>query len=145
LSIAEASALIQSGQLSSVDYTRALLDRVDTLEPQLNAFITRTSERALAQARGADEAIARGEWKGPLHGVPFALKDIYDTAGVLTSGHSRVCIDRVPQKDATTTAKLQASGAVLMGMALSQSYTLQCILLVGGMWVCELLSFIFVV
>ena len=66
-------------------------------------------------ARAAEAEIARGNYRGPLHGVPFALKDIYDTAGVLTSGHSRTCIDRVPRKDATAVAKLRAAGAVLMG------------------------------
>ena len=66
-------------------------------------------------ARAAEAEIARGNYRGPLHGVPFAVKDIYDTAGVLTSGHSRTCIDRVPRKDATTVAKLRAAGAVLMG------------------------------
>ena len=66
-------------------------------------------------ASAAEAEIARGNWRGPLHGVPFAVKDIYDTAGVLTSGHSRICIDRVPAEDATAVARLRAAGAVLMG------------------------------
>jgi Asp-tRNA(Asn)/Glu-tRNA(Gln) amidotransferase A subunit family amidase len=115
LTLAEAAALIGARELSPVEYTRALLTRADALEPQLNAYITRTSEAALQDARAAEAEIARGGYRGPLHGIPYALKDIYDTAGVLTSGHSRTCIDRVPAKDATTVAKLRAAGAVLMG------------------------------
>ena len=115
LTLAEAAALIRARKLSPVEYTRALLARTDALEPQLNAYITRTSEAALEAARAAEAEIARGNWRGPLHGIPFAVKDIYDTAGVLTSGHSRTCIDRVPAKDATAVAKLRAAGAVLMG------------------------------
>jgi aspartyl-tRNA(Asn)/glutamyl-tRNA(Gln) amidotransferase subunit A len=115
LTLAEAAALIRASKLSSVEYTQALLARTDALEPQLNAYLTRTSEAAMVAARAAEAEIARGNWRGPLHGIPFAVKDIYDTAGVLTSGHSRICIDRVPDKDATSIAKLRAAGAVLMG------------------------------
>jgi len=115
LTLAEASALIRARRLSPLEYTQALLARTDALEPQLNAYITRTSEAAIESARAAEAEIARGNWRGPLHGIPFAVKDIYDTAGVLTSGHSRICIDRVPTKDATAVAKLRAAGAVLMG------------------------------
>jgi len=115
LTLAEAGALVRARKLSPVEYTRALLERTKALEPQLNAYITRTPEAALEAARAAEAEIARGNWRGPLHGIPFAVKDIYDTAGVLTSGHSRTCIDRVPDKDATAVAKLQAAGAVLMG------------------------------
>jgi aspartyl-tRNA(Asn)/glutamyl-tRNA(Gln) amidotransferase subunit A len=115
LTLAEAAALIQARKLSPVEYTQALLERTDALEPQLNAYITRTSEAALEAARAAEAEIARRNWRGPLHGIPFAVKDIYDTAGVLTSGHSRTCIDRVPGKDATAVAKLRAAGAVLTG------------------------------
>lgn len=115
LTIAEASALIRSKKLSPVELVQALIHRADLFEPQINAFITRTSELALDQARQAENEIARGQWRGPLHGVPFALKDIYDTAGILTSGHSRVCMNRVPAKDATTTRKLYEAGSVLLG------------------------------
>jgi aspartyl-tRNA(Asn)/glutamyl-tRNA(Gln) amidotransferase subunit A len=115
LTLAEASALIKARRLSPLEYTQALLARTDSLEPQLDAYITRTSEAAIEGARAADADIARGHWRGPLHGIPFAVKDIYDTAGVLTSGHSRICIDRVPTKDATAVARLRAAGAVLMG------------------------------
>ena len=115
LTLAQVAALIRTRKLSPVEYTRALLARTDEIEPQLSAYITRTSEAAMEAARAAEAEIARGNYRGPLHGVPFAVKDIYDTAGVLTSGHSRTCIDRVPRKDATAVAKLRAAGAVLMG------------------------------
>lgn len=115
LSLAEASALIKARRLSPLEFTQALLARTDALEPQLDAYITRTSEAAIEGARAAEADIARGHWRGPLHGMPFAVKDIYDTAGVLTSGHSRICIDRVPTRDATAVARLRAAGAVLMG------------------------------
>ena len=115
LTLAQAAALIRARELSPVEYTRALLARTDALEPQLNAYITRTCEAALEAASAAELEITRGNRRGALHGIPFAVKDIYDTAGVLTSGHSRTCIDRVPSKDATAVAKLRAAGALLMG------------------------------
>jgi aspartyl-tRNA(Asn)/glutamyl-tRNA(Gln) amidotransferase subunit A len=115
LTLAEAARLISVRKLSPVEYTESLLARTEALEPQLNAFITRTPDVAMAAARSAEVEIMRGNLRGPLHGVPFALKDIYDTAGILTSGHSRTCIDRIPDKDATTVARLKAAGAVLMG------------------------------
>src|SRR6202521_3649632 len=115
LTLAQAAALIRTRKLSPVDYTRALLARTDALEPQLSAYITRTSEAAMEAARAAEAEIARRNYRGPLHGIPFAVKDIYDTAGVLTSGHSRICVDRVPSRDATAVAKLRAAGGVLMG------------------------------
>ncbi len=115
LTLAEAATLIRTRKLSPVEYTDALVKRTEALEPQLNAFITQTPEIAREAAKVAEAEIARSGARTPLHGVPFAVKDIYDTAGVLTSGHSRVCIDRVPAKDATTVAKLKAAGAVLTG------------------------------
>lgn len=115
LTLAEASRLIAARKLSPVEYTQALLARTDALEPQLNAFITRTREAAMDAARSAESEIARGGRRGPLHGVPFAVKDIYDTAGILTSGHSRTNIDRVPTKDSTAVARLKGAGAVLTG------------------------------
>lgn len=115
LTLADAAKLISKRKLSPVEYTQALLDRTSTLEPQLNAFITRTDQMAMDMARAAEAEISRGAWRGPLHGVPFAVKDIYDTAGILTSGHSRTNIDRVPAADATTVARLKASGAILTG------------------------------
>ena len=115
LTLAEAARLIAARKLSPVEYAESLLARTEALDPQLNAFITRTPDVALSAARSAEAEIMHGNLRGPLHGIPFALKDIYDTAGILTSGHSRTCIDRVPDKDATTVARLKAAGAVLTG------------------------------
>jgi aspartyl-tRNA(Asn)/glutamyl-tRNA(Gln) amidotransferase subunit A len=115
LTLAGAARLIAAKKISPVEYTSALIARTDALEPQINAFITRTSEVALDAARAAEAEITRGGIRGPLHGVPFAVKDIYDTAGILTSGHSRTNIDRIPQKNSTCVARLMAAGAVLTG------------------------------
>ena len=115
LTLAEASHLISTRKLSPVEYTERLLARTEALEPQLNAFITRTPDVAMAAARAAEAEIMHGNLRGPLHGIPYALKDIYDTAGILTSGHSRTCIDRVPDTDSTVFARLKAAGAVMMG------------------------------
>jgi len=115
LTLAEAARLLASRKMSPVEYTEALLAHTDALEPQLNAFITRTDEVARTAARAAEAEIMRGGCRGPLHGVPFAVKDIYDTAGILTSGHSRTNIDRIPAKDSTAVARLTAAGAVLTG------------------------------
>ena len=115
LTIAEAAQLIRSRKLSPVEYTDALLARVSALEPQLNAFITVTAELAREQAHRAEAEIMSGRYRGPLHGVPCALKDIYNTRGILTTGGSRVCIDNVPSDDATTTRLLSDAGAILLG------------------------------
>ncbi len=115
LTLAEVAGQIRNRQLSPRELTRALLDRTAALEPQLNAFITQTPEAAMEAATAAEAEIMRGHYRGPLHGVPLAVKDIYDTAGVLTSGHSRTCIDRVPSRDATAVARLRAAGGVLTG------------------------------
>jgi aspartyl-tRNA(Asn)/glutamyl-tRNA(Gln) amidotransferase subunit A len=115
LSLAETADLIRTRKVSPVELTRALLDRTQSLDPQLNAYIRLTAEEALASARRAEEAIAKGGYRGPLHGVPFALKDIYNTKGLATTGGSKIAKDNVPSEDAATTAKLKAAGAVLMG------------------------------
>ena len=115
LSIAELSALIKARKLSPVELVETLIRRVEQHDEQTHAFITRTFDLARQQARAAEAEIAAGKYRGVLHGIPFALKDIYDTRGILTSGHSRVFIDRIPAEDATTTAKLYEAGAVLLG------------------------------
>ena len=115
LTIAEASALLKSRQLSPVEYVEALIQRTETFDPQLHAYITPTFDLARRQAQHAEHEIATGTYRGPLHGIPFALKDIYDTQGIRTSGHSKVCLKRIPDADATTTGKLYEAGAILMG------------------------------
>jgi aspartyl-tRNA(Asn)/glutamyl-tRNA(Gln) amidotransferase subunit A len=115
LSIADLSRLIAARSLSPVELVDALIQRIEQYDPQLHAFITPTFELARRQAREAEAEITAGRSRGPLHGIPFGLKDIYDTKGILTSAHSKIFIDRVPTEDATTTAKLYEAGAVLMG------------------------------
>ena len=115
LSIAEAADLIRRKKLSPVELTEACLQRIDSLDARLRAFITVTREEALATAQQATGAIARGDYKGPLHGIPFALKDLFDTAGVRTTAGSKIMADRVPSEDAAVTARLKAAGAVLLG------------------------------
>ena len=114
-SLAELAALIGGRRLSPVELVEALIQRAEGYDAQTRAFITPTFELARQQARAAEAEIAAGRHRGPLHGIPFALKDIYDTRGILTSGHSRVFLDRIPSQDATTTRKLYEAGAVLLG------------------------------
>lgn len=115
LTIAQAAELIRARRLSPVELAHAHLKRIAALDPQLNAYYTVTADIALEQARRAEQEIARGNYLGPLHGVPFGLKDIYNTRGILTTGGSRVCSDNIPDEDATTVRKLYAAGAVLLG------------------------------
>ncbi len=115
LSISEAAELLRRKKISPVDLTTACLDRIERLNPVLNAFITVTDEGALAQARRAEDEIQRGEWRGPLHGIPIGLKDLIDTAGVRTTCGSALFADRVPTEDAEVVQRLKRAGAVLIG------------------------------
>ncbi len=115
LSLADASDLVRRKKVSPVDLTRACLGRVGRLNPRLNAFITVTADRALADARVAEREIVNGQWRGPLHGIPVALKDLFDTAGVRTTAGSAVFADRVPSEDAEVVRRLKAAGAIILG------------------------------
>ena len=115
LSIAEASRLIEAGDLSPVDLVEACLERVELLDDSLRAFITVTGETAVVEAQQAERDIVDGKSRGRLHGIPVALKDIIDTAGILTTSGSRIHAGRIPQEDAAVTQRLKDSGAVLIG------------------------------
>ena len=115
LSLAEASARLRGGRVTSTQLTEACLTRIATYNPKLNCFITVMREQALAQARGLDAEQRAGRLRGPLHGIPIALKDNIDTAGVRTTAASAVFDDRVPSADAEVTRRLKAAGAVLIG------------------------------
>src|SRR5450755_3524674 len=115
LSLSEASELIRSRKISPVELTQACLSRIERLNDKLNAFITVTADAALSQARAAEGEIQQGNWKGPLHGIPIALKDLIDTAGVRTTAGSGVFKDRIPTQDAEVVRRLKAAGAVLLG------------------------------
>jgi aspartyl-tRNA(Asn)/glutamyl-tRNA(Gln) amidotransferase subunit A len=113
--ITELAPRLRRREISPVEVTRACLDRIEKLNPALNAFITVTTESALAEARVAEAEILRGEWRGPLHGVPVALKDLIDTAGVRTTAASAVHRERVPYEDAEVVRRLRQAGAVIIG------------------------------
>jgi amidase len=115
LSLAELSRRIGARELSPVDATRHELERIEALDPRLHAYMTVTAERALERARTAETEIGRGAYRGPLHGVPLAVKDLCDTAGVRTTAGTRVMAERVPVRDATVVARLEQAGAVILG------------------------------
>ena len=124
LSIADASEKIALKKLSPVELTEALLRRAEELDPKLNAYLLKDADKALAAAQAAEKAIHSGRKLGPLHGVPFGLKDIVDTAGLRTTCHSKILVDNIPQRDATVAAKLKAAGAILMGKLSTHEFAL---------------------
>lgn len=111
----ELAALIKARQLSPVDIVRAYLDRIEALNPKVNAFITVTADHALARARQAEKEIAAGKYRGPLHGLPYAPKDILATKGIRTTNGSKVTADWVPDYESTITARLNKAGAIMLG------------------------------
>jgi aspartyl-tRNA(Asn)/glutamyl-tRNA(Gln) amidotransferase subunit A len=115
LTLEELSSLLRDKQVSPVEVIQAHLERIDALNETLNAFITVMREQALADARRCEEEILRGDYRGPLHGVPVALKDLYDMAGVRTTAASKIYAHRVPDEDATSVARLRTAGAVIIG------------------------------
>ncbi len=115
LSLTRASQLLRNKAVSSVQLTQACLDRIDTYNATLNAFITVTAEQALTTAREMDAAWRRGNWRGPLHGIPIALKDNMDTAGIRTTAGSELFKDRVPSEDAEIVQRLKRAGAIILG------------------------------
>lgn len=115
LTIVDASALIRARTLSPVELVLAYLARIDRLEPRVNAYITISRELALKQARQLEAELEAGHWRGPLHGIPIALKDNMDTAGIRTTAASALLADRVPARDAEVYRRLTGAGAVLLG------------------------------
>ncbi len=113
--ISELSLAIRQGALSPVELVDCCLARIERLDPQVHAFLTVTAERARADARRAEEEISHGIHRGPLHGIPLALKDLIDVAGVPTTAGSRILHDHIPSQDATLTSRLAAAGAILLG------------------------------
>src|SRR5579872_5512778 len=113
--IVEVSDDLRQRKVSPVELTQACLRQIEKLNPVLNAFITVTAEAALAHARVAETEIQDGHWRGPLHGVPLALKDLIDTAGVRTTAATAMFKDRIPTEDAEVVRRLQRAGAVLLG------------------------------
>jgi aspartyl-tRNA(Asn)/glutamyl-tRNA(Gln) amidotransferase subunit A len=115
LTIAQAAEHIRTRQLSPVELVRSCLERIDQLEVRLQVWVTVDREGALATARQREEAIKRGEYRGPLHGVPIGLKDIFYTKGLKTTAGSPIYADFVPDYDATTVRRLREAGAIILG------------------------------
>src|SRR5215207_3741370 len=117
--ILSASALslgraIRARQVSSAEVVAAYLQRIDQVNPTINAIVQRADERALAEARAADDALARGETGGPFHGVPFTVKDIFDVAGIISAAGLEGLAAFVPERDAVVVARLREAGAILI-------------------------------
>ncbi len=115
LTIAELNRLYDQRELSPVEVTRSLLDRIAKHDGKLHSFIRVTPEVALAEAQAAERELMAGRRRGPMHGIPYALKDIVETAGIPTTGHSKLCRDHVPAADAHLVTSLKAGGGVLHG------------------------------
>ena len=115
LTLHQAAQLIAQKELSPVELTQTCLKQIEWLEPRLNAFITLTPELALEQARQLEAEIRRGEIRGPLHGIPIALKDLYETAGIRTTAGSKFFKDFIPETDAAVVDSLQRAGVILLG------------------------------
>ena len=114
LAIEDAARLLRERRLSPVEVTEAALARIASLA-RLNAFITVTAELAREQAREAEREIAAGRYRGALHGIPVAVKDLFATAGIRTTAGSRILRDWIPEADATVVRRLRDAGAVLVG------------------------------
>ena len=115
ISATELASLIKSREISPVEATEAYLERIPQVDGKLNSYITVTSERAMADARQAEQEIVSGKYRGPMHGIPIGIKDQVYTKGILTTGGSTILKDFVPTEDATVVTKLNEAGAVLLG------------------------------
>ena len=115
LTVAQLAELIRARSISPVELTEAFLARIEACDAQVNAYVAVTAEHARAQARRAQDDIMRGAYRGVLHGIPFAVKDVFETAGIRTTAHSRVLADNVPTRDAAAVRRLYEAGGVLLG------------------------------
>jgi aspartyl-tRNA(Asn)/glutamyl-tRNA(Gln) amidotransferase subunit A len=115
LTLEDAAALVRDRRVSPAELTEACLARIEAVEPRLNAFVTVTADVARAQAREAEDEIAAGRYRGPLHGIPVAAKDLFATKGIRTTAGSRILADWIPREDATVVRRLREAGAVLLG------------------------------
>lgn len=115
LTVAQLGPRIQRGEISPVEVAAAFLRRIDALEPQLNAFITRVDEHALQAARGAEAEILQGHYRGPFHGIPVGLKDLFWTKGIRTTSGSLIDSGLVPAEDSAVASRMKAAGAYCIG------------------------------
>jgi len=124
LSIAEAGRRLRDGAITSSALAEDALSRIAAIDPALDSFITVTADRARADAAAADAAFAKGIDNGPMQGVPYALKDIYDTKGIRSTCHSKLRLDNVPAADSVVETKFKAQGAVLLGKLATHEFAL---------------------
>ncbi len=124
LSIAEMGRMLRAGSVTAETLARDALARVAARDAALHAFVLVTGERALADARRADAELKAGRDRGPLHGVPYALKDIYDTAGIRTTCHSKLRVNNVPATDSVAAARLREAGGVLLGKLATHEFAI---------------------
>ena len=115
LSVAQLGGLIESREVSPVEVVESYLDRIDSLNSRLYAYLTVCGDQALQSARESERELSQGESRGPLHGVPVAVKDQLNTAGIRTTSGTPIFNDFVPDEDATVVAKLKSAGAILLG------------------------------
>jgi aspartyl-tRNA(Asn)/glutamyl-tRNA(Gln) amidotransferase subunit A len=124
LTIAELGRAYDNKELSPVEVTRTLLDRIATHDGKLHSFIRVTEDVALAQAKTAEAELMAGRRRGPMHGIPYGLKDIVETAGIPTTGHSKLRQDHVPTEDAEVERRLKAGGGILLGKLATWEFAL---------------------
>src|SRR5437764_10033416 len=124
LTIAELNRAYQSRELSPVEVTKALLARIAAHDGKLHSFLRLTEEIALAEAAEAERELMAGKARGPMHGIPYALKDIIETAGILTTGHSKLRQDHVPSADAELVTRLKQAGGVMLGKLATWEFAL---------------------
>ena len=122
MSVAQASKALRAREFSALELADAYLSRIEKLNPRVNAYITVTAERARADARRATEEIAAGKWRGPLHGIPIALKDLYETAGIRTTGGGKIHANHVPEQDCPVAKRLRDAGTILLGKLNTHEY-----------------------
>ena len=124
LSIADMGHMLRAGTVTAEALARDALARISSRDGALNAFLLVTEERALADAQRADSELKAGHDRGPFHGIPYALKDIYDTAGIRTTCHSKLRIDNVPKEDSVAAARLREAGGVLLGKLATHEFAI---------------------
>jgi aspartyl-tRNA(Asn)/glutamyl-tRNA(Gln) amidotransferase subunit A len=124
MGLVDASRRIHAGELSPLELTHGYLDRIDVVDPHVRSFSTVAREQALAQARERTAEIAAGAWRGPLHGIPIAIKDLVATDGVETAAGSKVLEGHVPHFDAPVAFQLRAAGAVILGKAVTHEFAI---------------------
>ena len=124
MSASQIASEIRQKNVSCLEITKMHLERIDSVNPMLNAVVQMCANRALTEAKIADDKISKKEFIGPLHGVPMTLKDSLDTEGVISTGGTKGRAHHIPDKDSTVTARLRAAGAILLGKTNTPEFTL---------------------